>query len=316
MRELLTALLAACACLPAAAQQEAHFTQWAFDKLNLNPAYAGVKGRPTASALVRSQWVGFEGAPSTQAARFHVPVSYGRVGLGAALENDMIGATRGTQLKLAYAYHIELGRETHLSLGIEGALRHVRIDYSEARVNDLEPLAEAGVSSRLLPNVGLGAYLYSEVFYVGAAISRLRKNTLFAPADYAGRRGLATEVPHLYAMAGVSLPVGYDLDFRPGVLVKHAEAAPSSVDLNAMFVYDGRYGGGATLRGGEGPESSLRLSSVALVGQVAIGENGMLGASYDLETTRILTGTVGGFELAYEHIWGRQRRPGIPCYWH
>lgn len=302
--------------LPALAQQEAHFTQWDLDKLNLNAAYAGVKGRPTASVASRMQWVGFEGAPATQAARFHMPLLYGRAGVGAALEHDAIGSSRSTQLKLAYAYRIELGGGTMLGLGLEGQLRQVRIDYSEARVNDLDPIAGAGVSNRLLPNVGAGVYLYGEGYYVGASVSRLARSTPFVPDGLTERRGFTEEVPHAYLMAGLDVEVQPDWRLRPGLLLKYASTVPVSADANAVLMYRERFGGGLALRGGWTKGLGPRATAAAVIGRVALGEEGILGLSYDLELSEVASGTVGGLELVYEHRWGSERRGGIPCPWH
>lgn len=316
MKQTLLAFLVVTVAGPLLGQQDAQYTQWALDKLNLNPAYAGVKGRPTASGVFRTQWIGFEGAPVSQAARFHAPLNYEKAGIGVTLENDVIGAMRSTQVKGAYAYHVKLDRRTRLSLGLEASLRQVRIDYTDARVNELDPLVgENAVSNRLLPDVGAGAYLYSERFYLGASVTRIGKGTLYAPEGLPSGRAFANVVPHFYAMAGGDFPVATDVSLRPGVLVKHVRNAPTSVDLNALLMYRDIAGGGLSVRAGESP-GSFRPSAVALVGQVAILEDGIMGLSYDLEVSKVNTGTIGGFELLYEHIWGRRRRPGIPCYWH
>ena len=184
------------------------------------------------------------------------------------------------------------------------------------RVNDLDPIAGAGVSNRLLPNVGAGVYLYGEGYYVGASVSRLARSTPFVPDGLTERRGFTEEVPHAYLMVGLDVEVQSDWRLRPGLLLKYASTVPVSADANAVLMYRERFGGGLALRGGWTKGLGPRATAAAVIGRVALGEEGILGLSYDLELSEVASGTVGGLELVYEHRWGSERRGGIPCPWH
>lgn len=54
-------------------QQDAQYTQYMYNTVSVNPGYAGSRGHISIAALHRSQWVGLDGAPTTQTLNLHSP---------------------------------------------------------------------------------------------------------------------------------------------------------------------------------------------------------------------------------------------------
>jgi len=160
------------------AQQYVQYTQFMFNKIALNPAYAGSKGAPTFSALYRTQWVELDGAPVSQSFSFHTPILGDKIGIGLSVHHDELGPTNSWFYNLQYAYRIPVGKG-HLSLGLQALLRSYRVDWSDlSSINSSDPLFGNTGDVKFLPNIGLGAYYHTEQFYVGASLPRLLRGDL------------------------------------------------------------------------------------------------------------------------------------------
>lgn len=134
---LLALLLAGPALLPkqAKAQQDPQFTQYMFNLLALNPAYAGSADRVSIKALSRHQWVGFEGAPTTQTLTVHSPFLVQSLGLGGTVMRDEHGPVTQYGLIVDLSYRIFLGNNQKLAFGIKGGL-----NLFQGKFADLHPL--------------------------------------------------------------------------------------------------------------------------------------------------------------------------------
>lgn len=312
LRHLLGAALVA-AATAAAAQQDAQYAQFTHDKLNFNPAYAGAKGAATVGLITRAQWVGLEGAPVSQALRAHIPLEHSRVGIGVTLDNDVIGFGRSTGLKAAYSYRIRLNRELRLNLGLDAQLRQVRLDYSDARREDLDDvtLTENPVSTRYLPNVGAGGFLYAEQFYVGLSVPRLAEGLVFAP-EGGESTGLSRETRHVYLMGGANVPVNEKVSVRPAFNLKYTPNAPASVDVNVMGVWRETFAVGGAYRAG-GLDGPFQAAAADVVVQVMPRRELTIGMAYGYPLSRLAGDQSGSFELLLEYAFIKDK--GIACYY-
>src|SRR4051794_4301584 len=73
------------------AQQKVQFTQYMFNELILNPAFAGSDGALSVTVMDRSQWAAVDGAPKTQTFSAHTFFSSKNLGAGLSFVNDKIG---------------------------------------------------------------------------------------------------------------------------------------------------------------------------------------------------------------------------------
>ena len=89
------------------AQQDAQFTQYMYNTINVNPAYAGSRGALSMFALHRTQWVGLDGAPVTNTVSVNTPLNNSNLGLGVSLVNDKIGPTTENSISADLSYTIQ-----------------------------------------------------------------------------------------------------------------------------------------------------------------------------------------------------------------
>lgn len=217
----------------AISQQDPMFTQYMFNTLALNPAYAGTRDMLSLMALSRHQWVGFNGAPATQTFTAHTPVA-NNIGIGLSLIHDKVTPTNQTGLYFDYAYRIRLSSSSLLSFGLKGGFNYYKYDMSELVKPQPggDPALNGEVVGKYLPNFGFGLYLYSNRYYVGFSVPKLLENKL--AEDEIAQAGKETR--HYFFMAGVVLNISQDIKLKPGFLTRITQASPLSLDANLNFL--------------------------------------------------------------------------------
>ena len=161
-------------------QQDPMFTNYQFNSLTFNPAYAGSNEHLTVNLVHRQQWLGFDGAPTTQSLLAHTPLKNERLGLGVSLVNDKIGPTGSFGLSGAYAYRLLVGKKKNmkLSLGLQASIANWHGDWLDIVVEQgSDPAFESNYNA-WLPNFGAGAYLSSDRFYAGLSCPKLLENNI------------------------------------------------------------------------------------------------------------------------------------------
>ncbi len=281
------------------AQQEAQYTQFMYNKLSLNPAYAGSSGVPCFSCIHRSQWVGFEGAPSSQVINFHMPAFRNRVGLGASIAHDKIGPVNSFTASLMYAYRMKIDRG-NLAVGLRGTLRNYRINWSETQSTHSEDeQIPTGNTSRILPNFGFGVYYDTEKFYVGISSPSLLKGDLSYTYLNNGS-AFGTEKMHLYLMTGFVFDVNSNVKFKPAALVKYAANSPLDLDLNATFIFIEKLWFGLSYRLGGDSNRGIG-ESIDLLAQYQVSKNLRIGVAYDFTLSKLKDHNSGTFEIQMEY---------------
>jgi len=259
------------------AQQDVQYTQYMYNTLSVNPAYAGSRGAMSFVGLYRSQWVGLDGAPETQSFNLHTPFGRG-IGLGLSVINDEIGngTNQDTYLDLAFSYTVATSQTGKLSFGLKAGGHFLNIDFNKLRNFDpnLAPGVETTVDRQFSPNFGAGIYYHSDRFYAGASVPNLLKTEHFDNSTVS----LATERVHWYFISGYVADLSYNVKFKPAVLFKWVSGAPLQVDLTANFMLNERLLLGAAYR--------WSAAWSALVGY-QLSDRLMLGLAYDRETTEL-----------------------------
>ena len=292
------------------AQQQRLYTMFMYNKLGLNPGYAGYHEHGCLNAIYRSQWLGLEGAPETQVFSFHTPFGGERIGFGLNLSRETIGISSQVTLDGIYAYKVPLGNGK-LSLGAQASIRNMKVDYTDPAVMAIEDLAfdqgvDLGQESRFVANFGAGVYFYTDRFYAGVSAPRMmnsdidfEENNLF----------IAREERHWYAMTGIVFPLGYSVDFMPQVLARYTQAAPLSFDINASMIWKKDYTLGFTFRtgGGEGDIAE----SVDLIVSAKVARGLMMGISYDLTLSDLRRYSNGSIEVLLRYCFGDVPKQGV-----
>jgi len=299
-RLLLTFALLAGICWQAAAQQDARYTQYMFNQQMLNPGYTGSTDGFSFTAIGRLQWVGIDGAPKSLGVSGHTPLGKNKkFGVGAYVEHDRIGVHNQTNVFASYAYKFILG-ESRLSIGLQGGIGYLNSDFTQVQGNDDIDItvdnAFADNQRNLLPNFGLGLYLYRpNKYYLGVSAPHLLNNDLRSDA---GVTTLARQYRHYYAMGGVVIGNG-DFKVRPSFLVKTVPTqAPIQLDANLMFLIKEIVWFGASYRtafGNADPFAQSESIDGIIAFQLPMGLK--IGYAYDYTLSKLNNFTSGSHEV-------------------
>lgn len=291
------------------AQQEPLYTQYMFSKLLYNPACAGANGHLTANILHRKQWIGFDGAPSTQAFMIHSPLRKENIGAGLSILRDQNGPVETYDLYTSYAYGFLLTYDLRLSIGLQGGFTNWHADWLHINLEDnVDPVYQQNISI-WRPNFGAGLYLSNKKFYAGMGIPRLLEHRLDRSAkDQGGVYGFTYR--HFYANAGMAIPIGAgSMIFRPSAMLRTAgwisgvsqARSPASLDLDASVFLEETLWLGAAFR----TSFSKKYNSVESldIRTAWYFRNGVrMGVTYDILLNRLRKSSAGSLEimLGYE----------------
>ena len=270
---------------PSYAQQDVQFTQYMFNGLAINPAYAGSRDVFSMTGLFRKQWTGIEGAPVTQTLSAHAPLVKERIGLGLTLVNDKIGVTNNFMMIGSYAFRIKFKKGT-LAMGLQAAINQYRADFTDVRFSvdptSTDPAFEENIR-KTLPNFGTGIYYNTLKWYVGFSVPQLI-NWELSDGSVSGAR----QSRHMFLTAGYVFDVSPTVKIRPSFLAKYVSGAPFSVDVNAnVWLFD-RFALGGSYRIGD---------AVNLLAEARVNDNISLGYAYDLTLTQLSRHNSGSHEI-------------------
>lgn len=233
MKKLITCLVLLMNLVIANAQQDAMYTHYSFNMLAINPAYAGSREVLTLTALHRSQWVGFEGAPVSDNFTIHAPLFKHKMGIGLSALNDKIGPVNNTSFNASYAYKIKFKIGGQLSMGINGGINLLQANLIGLTATNYSDVTIANnTRNQLTPNFGVGFYFTRKKYFLGLSSPKLIKNKI----DPTAPSGLSIERRHVFVTGGIVLGLSRNVEFRPTMLVKMTQAAPIQTDLTAMFI--------------------------------------------------------------------------------
>ncbi len=219
------------------AQQIPMYTHYMYNTLVVNPAYAGSRDALTVTALHRSQWIDFKGAPTTQTITVHAPLRKENIGLGLSLLNDKIGPSNNTSIAGYYAFIMKLNENSKLALGLSAG-----INFYQARLNTLlldqqaDPAFLTNIKNHITPNFGFGAYYSRKQFYAGISVPYILQNSNSAIDQYGGNITIEKEQRHYFFIMGALFPISNNVSFKPTSLIKVTPAAPIELDITASFV--------------------------------------------------------------------------------
>jgi type IX secretion system PorP/SprF family membrane protein len=263
------------------AQQDAQYTQYMYNTVAINPAYAGNRGMLSAVALHRSQWVGLDGAPETQSLSVHSPVGLGRLGLGLSVVNDKIGPSSETYFNADISYTIETGVESRLSFGLKAGAHVLDVNFAElnSQPGAPDPVLQDNIDNRLNPVLGTGVYFHTDKFYVGLSAPNLLLNEHFERSSNNNANSfIAAERIHYYLTSGYVFDINPSLKFKPSTMVKAVTGAPLQVDVTANFLINEKLTLGAAYR--------LSAAVSGLLGY-QVSDQFQVGLAYDRLTTEL-----------------------------
>ena len=267
------------------AQQDAQFTQYMYNTININPAYAGSRGAMSIFGLYRTQWVGLDGAPETSSFSLNTPIN-NNVGLGISLVNDKIGPTNENNISADFSYSIQTSATAKLSFGIKGSANIFKLDPTKLNPEHQGDTQFQDFQNKFAPNIGAGVYWHTDKAYVGLSVPNFIQTTRYDDNDYS----IYKDRINYYFIAGYVFNLNrYEtIKFKPALMTKMVEGSPLQVDASANFMFNDRFVIGVAYR--------WSASFSALAG-FQITDSMYLGYSYDRETTRLVNYNSGSHEI-------------------
>jgi type IX secretion system PorP/SprF family membrane protein len=259
------------------AQQEAMFTQYMFNGLALNPAYAGSHESLSATFLFRDQWTGLPAAPSTQTFSVHSPIRDGKIALGLQFIHDKLSVFQQYGVNGVYAYRILTNKGT-LSLGLQFGVTNYSADLSDLTPQVPNDPVFQGNVNKTMPSFGAGVYYYTNRFYIGLSAPQLVTNSL--TEDVVEIDSDARQDRHYFLTAGHMFPISHNVQLKPNVLIKAVEGAPIQMDLNINALFSEVLWLGVSWRS---------LSDFDALIELQLTDQLLLGYSYDFASTTELS---------------------------
>ncbi|QBZ98779.1 PorP/SprF family type IX secretion system membrane protein [Flavobacterium sangjuense] len=271
-------------CFTGLAQQDAQYTQYMYNTININPGYAGSRGVMSIFGLHRTQWVGLDGAPTTNAFSINTPINNSRLGVGLSLVNDQIGPTSDNTISADLSYTIPMNEDYKLSFGVKASGNIFNLDTDKltpAQAND--PNLQ-NFDNEFSPNFGAGVYLHSDKLYLGLSVPNFLQDSKYNDNDVA----VFQERMNFYFIGGYVFDIGSSVKFKPAVLTKLVTGAPLQVDASANFLFFDKLMLGAAYRWD---------AAVSGLAGFQVTDGLFIGYSYDRETTNLRRFNSGSHEV-------------------
>lgn len=311
----LTLLLTLAMIQGAYGQQDVQFSQYVFNGLSLNPAYAGYKGAPYLSSTFRDQWAGFPGAPKTAVLSFDgvTDMENDRMGLGVQLAYDELGPQKNYALTGSYAYRIPLNDDEddphRLCIGISGVASQYSLNGSVLQYTDPgDPaIPSVQVRTKIVPDASFGIYYYTNHFYAGGSLLNLFSLNSTRTVYYANGSEYASilQSANLYLTAGGMIELGDEVKLKPSIMIKEDFRGPTNADFNALFLLDEKLWVGGSYRSAlkvwkqHNLQSNLEATDAAsLMVEFFATPNLRIGYAYDFTTSGLSTYQTGSHELS------------------
>ncbi len=295
----------------AKAQQDAQFSQYMFNGIYINPAYAGYKEQLNLHAFYRNQWTGIQGSPTTMSVAVDAIANNGNVGLALQISSDRIGAQRNLAAYANYAYRIPMNDDgsSRLAFGVGVGAVQLGIDGSMLNPNDFEVNQPVGIQSTIVPDARAGVYFSNDRFYAGFSADNLVSQYINIDR-YAF---IAQPKPHYYLTAGMLFPINEDLQLKPSFLLKDDRGGPTSLDLNAFFIIadkvwlGGSYRTGVKLYDKSYLQKDLsKLNSGVVAAQFFASSNLRIGYAYDFSIGPLQGYSGGTHEISIGYFFNKR----------
>ena len=270
--------------LVSTAQQDAQYTHYMYNTININPAYAGSRGALSVFGLHRTQWVGLDGAPVTNSASVNFPIENSNLGVGMSFVNDRIGPTSENLISVDVSYTIKTSETYKLSFGIKGSANLFDLDVNKLNPETQNDPLLQNFSNKFSPNFGAGVYLHSDKLYLGLSVPNFFETNRYSDNEIA----INKERMNYYIIGGYVFDLSPSIKFKPAFLSKIIEGAPLQLDVSGNFLLFDKLVLGAAWRWD---------AAVSFMAGFQITDGLYIGYGYDLETTKLRNYNSGSHEV-------------------
>ena len=279
-------------------------SQYLFNGLVINPAYAGSRDAMAINLTHRQQWVGFEGAPVTQTLSIHSPVAKRKIGMGLMILNDRIGVSQQTGVFTSYAYRIRTAKGK-FSLGLGAGATLLRANWTDVALQQAnDQVFSADTQHGLRPNFSAGTYYYTKTWFFGASLPFVLLHQYNPEASgYVLREAELDAQPML--TGGALFVLTRSMKLKPSTLLRYRPESGLQMDLSANLILQDKVWFGASYRSGDAVSGSINVLPTA---------QWRLGYAYDLGVSALRTYHHGIHELMVQYEFGYRIRVKDPRY--
>ncbi|RXG15820.1 type IX secretion system PorP/SprF family membrane protein [Leeuwenhoekiella aestuarii] len=275
-------------------QQEPNYTQYMYNTMTINPAYAGSSDNFNIIADYKAQFTGVDGAPETINLGLDAPVTY-NIGLGLNITRDVLGPSEDLNIDGNFSYAIQLGAQTYLSFGLKAGFRVLNVDFRKGIYdNPNDPQFMNNINNQFLGVLGAGSYLYTDRWYLGLSTPNFFTQEYFNEEEVM----VNTEELHMYLIGGYIFDIGLNTKFKPAVLFDYVEGAPLKANLSANFLFLEKFTAGVSY--------SIDAAVSGLAG-FQITDNIFIGYAYDYNTSDFNQYNNGSHEILIKFSLARKR---------
>ncbi|MCU0359592.1 MAG: type IX secretion system membrane protein PorP/SprF [Bacteroidia bacterium] len=280
------------------AQYDAQFTNYMFNEMFINPAYAGSNGAMSATLLHRQQWVNFSGRPVTTSFSLHGPIINDKMGVGISVLNERIGVLQRNLIYGDYAYRIKVQDKGTLALGLMAGVDMQVNRFSELKVNDngiTDPQLSMNSPNIVAPNMGTGVYYHTKSFYGGFSIPRLIDNQVsFNNGGAVKTSKVEFKKFTYYFTAGNMFTINDEFKLRANAMIKYVASAPIQLDLGANLLIREMFWTGLSFRTG---------SAISLLLGYQVNSQFLVNYSYDYGVNQIQKYSQGSHEFVLSYLF-------------
>lgn len=266
------------------AQQDAQYTQYMYNTININPAYAGSRGVFSVFGLHRTQWVGLDGAPVTNTVAINTPINGTNFGMGLSFVNDRIGPTDENAISADISYTVKTSETFKLSFGIKATANMFNLDVNKLNPADQGDPRLMNLNNNFTPNLGAGAYFHSDKMYLGLSVPNFFETNRYDDNSVAVNK----ERMNFYLIGGYVFDLSQSIKFKPAFLMKAVNGAPLQADLSGNFLFNDKLTLGVAWRWD---------AAVSAMAGFQITDGLFIGYGYDMETTKLANYNSGSHEV-------------------
>lgn len=277
-------------CIQSFGQQDSQFTQYMYNTISINPAYAGSREVVSVFGMHRNQWAGLDGAPVTNTFAVHTPIENSNLGIGMSFINDKIGPSEETAISIDLSYTILTSSAYKLAFGLKATGNILNVDFTKLSIyNPGDALGQFNIDNRFTPNFGVGVYYYSNKTYFGLSVPTIFETKHFdKDQPNFSENSIAAERMHYYFMMGSVFDVSSTIKFKPALLSKVLTGAPMQVDVSANFMFHEKLTLGAAYRWD---------AAGSFLAGFQVSDSWYIGYAYDMEITKLANYNSGSHEL-------------------
>ena len=278
------------------AQTEPMYSQYMYNMLGVNPAYAGNREATGFNFYQRSQWAGLQGAPQTTSASLDGIISKSKLGWGVQIYDDKLGVEKADGVNLMASTKIRVTKKGILSGGLSRGPMNYRIDLmslSDKVAQQNDPVYFANMN-KWMPSVGMGVYYNTDKFYAGISFPNVLKSRL-ANIDLVKSGIQKVNQQHIFITSGYVFDISEEVKLKPSTMIKMVSGAPIEADLNTNIWLHDVVGLGVSYRTGD---------AVVGMAEVQINDNIRFGYAYDMTISPLKYYNNGSHELMLRYEFG------------